>query len=373
MKSRILVLFVLFTAAGSLAAQELTEKYLFHQNRIREYLIFVPEGYDPVEPAPLLFVLHGLGADKENMLGLRMNQYAGDKGYIIVYPDAILSPLGTAWNSGTILNANIDDVGFINALIDTVSAMYNINERRIYSCGFSMGGIMSHRLGCESGDRFAAIASMSGPLANSVINNCTPQRKIPVLYIHGTADETLAYSGNGLYATSAAMTTFYTWGEDNDCGYEIVMDSVPDTANAEYHVDRYTYAGCDEAAEVVHYRIWGWPHRWPLSGWNINASVEMVNFFERHELPDESNIPLTAPVQEGATWLQAGPNPVGNTLRISPAPGEVIHWRIYDALGKVVHTGNGPESLTTTFWTPGLYLLVAESGSGATATIRLVK
>jgi len=361
----LLVFSVLMMISGTdLAAQELKERYLFHDDIIREYLIYIPSTYNESEPAPLVFVLHGLGADKENMVGVRMNDMAEEFGYIVIYPDAILSFLGTAWNSGTILNTDIDDVGFITELIDTVSNTYNINDRRIYSCGFSMGGIMSHRLACEKSNLFAAIASQSGPLAKTVRDVCTPERPVPVLYIHGTADETLPYSGNVLYGTASAMNTFNRWGLNNDCGTDVEIYQVPDTANEDYHVERYTFTGCDPESEVIHYRIYDWPHRWPLFGYNINSTREMAHFFERHILPEADDIVLTPVIESIEEDLYSwGPNPFQHEFDIKLRPEFEGSWKIYSAGGQMVEQGNTSRTLNTELWQAGIYLLAVHKGN----------
>ena len=80
----------------------------------------------------------------------------------------------------------LDDVGFTNALMDTLISQYNIDQSRIYACGMSNGGYMSFLLGCQLSHRVAAIASITGSMTLSTFNNCNHQRPVPVLQIHGT-------------------------------------------------------------------------------------------------------------------------------------------------------------------------------------------
>ena len=44
------------------------------------------------------------------------------------------------WTAGS----DVDDVDFINTIIDWVSGEYNIDQERIYSTGMSNGGFMSY-------------------------------------------------------------------------------------------------------------------------------------------------------------------------------------------------------------------------------------
>ena len=358
MKRLFLLLFCGCLLSITAFSQTLEERYLFHDDLIREYLIYVPSTYDVGVAAPLVLVMHGFGSNKENMLGVGMNDFAETTGYIVAYPDGVIGAFGSAWNNGMILNTDIDDMGFLNALMDTIINTYNINERRIYSTGFSMGGVMSHRLGCESGNRMAAIASMSGPLAMSIRDNCVPQRKMPMLHLQGTSDDVLAYWGSALTATTGAMNTFHTWANHNECEGEVIIEQVPDTADEEYHVERYTYSDCDENYEVVHYRIYDWPHSWPRSRFNINATKEMVDFFERHEIPDEQVV-LDAEDVIATEALRPGPNPFHNHIDLHLLQADSIdpRWFIYSADGRLMKQGSSTDRLDTSEWPNGLYII----------------
>ncbi len=56
------------------------------------------------------------------------------------------------------MDKQVDDLGFISALLDTLMADYPVDPRRIYATGMSNGGKMTHRLGIERASRFAAVA-----------------------------------------------------------------------------------------------------------------------------------------------------------------------------------------------------------------------
>src|SRR3972149_6035846 len=82
---------------------------------------------------------------------------------------------------------NVDDVGFVRALIDELATLINIDPGRVYATGFSNGAIMVYRLACELSDRIAAI----GPVAATQILDdqeaCHPGRSVPGLHFTGTA------------------------------------------------------------------------------------------------------------------------------------------------------------------------------------------
>src|SRR5262249_16066501 len=103
----------------------------------------------------------------------------------------------------------VDDVAFIAALIDHIEATDQIDPNRVYVTGFSRGGMMSYRLGCELGSRIAAIAPVAGNMATfdgSARNTrCMPVRPVSVLAIQGTADARVPFQGGS--GSMPALTT----------------------------------------------------------------------------------------------------------------------------------------------------------------------
>ena len=93
----------------------------------------------------------------------------------------------------------MDDVGFINALLDEIASEYCIDPKRVFATGMSNGGFMSHRLGCELATRFAAIAPVAGVLGIPV-ESCTPPRAVPIIVFHAPATR--------LCPTTAACPSF---------------------------------------------------------------------------------------------------------------------------------------------------------------------
>src|SRR5262249_61471905 len=83
----------------------------------------------------------------------------------------------------------IDDVGFVRAMLDDIDSKLCVNKKMIFSAGFSNGGMLTHRLACSASDRIAAFAAVSGPLVSTP---CTPSPPLPLLHLHGTADQTVA-------------------------------------------------------------------------------------------------------------------------------------------------------------------------------------
>jgi polyhydroxybutyrate depolymerase len=144
-----------------------TNGTLVSSGKQRNYLLYVPESYDPSKPTPLVISLHGLIQRPANQMKLtHWNDLADRYGFIVVYPSGTRFPL--RWNAGGSYGADTDpaqDVAFISDLIDQLESEYNIDSARIYANGLSNGGGMSFVLSCELSERIAAVGLVAGAYA----------------------------------------------------------------------------------------------------------------------------------------------------------------------------------------------------------------
>ncbi|TCJ11553.1 esterase [Parasulfuritortus cantonensis] len=167
--------------------------------RLRDYAVHLPNGRRPTAPAPLLLVLHGgNGASAETMMARYRFDEIGDRaGVIVVYPQGV----DRQWNDGRNAsfrrgrdNADVDDVGFVRALIDVLVRDLPVDRQRIYVAGMSNGGMMTYRLGIELGDRLAGIAAIIANVPANLIGR-TPAAPLPVLIMNGTDDPVVPWNG----------------------------------------------------------------------------------------------------------------------------------------------------------------------------------
>lgn len=164
----------------------------------RTYKVQLPKNYNNQKNYPIIFVLHGY---HHEILG--MPEYSGfdkfvDKDCIIIYPHGLKEENGVNyfWNSGGALAQNyggIDDVKFIEDLIDKLPNKYTINRDRVFIVGHSNGGMMSYRLAMELSHKITAMANVAGSM---MFNNFTPKFPVPILHIHGTEDTAVPLSGS---------------------------------------------------------------------------------------------------------------------------------------------------------------------------------
>lgn len=280
---------ILLLASRSILHAEIQNNSFEFDGRLRNYMVYLPNNYTGGTNFPLVIHLHSGGwTAQQDMNYTKLNQVAENNGFIVVYPSAI----DMRWNSGGRPAPDVDDVGFINALIDIMSSRYSIDRERIYACGYSRGGFMAHTLACQLGHRIAAIASVAGVISTSVADSCRPLSTMPVLHIHGTADTWVSINGaSGFY--SADQTISY-WTGFNDCG-QVDTAMLPDLDPTDgCTVEKTTYTNCSDNSNVVYYKVIDGGHTWPGAGppgyaagrtnQDFDASAEIWNFFKNHKL-----------------------------------------------------------------------------------------
>jgi polyhydroxybutyrate depolymerase len=285
---------LLFVSQSTLHAQIERGSFDFDVH-LRNYMVYLPKNYTGTINFPLVICLHPYGWTARHMMDYtKLNQVADASDFIVVYPSGIPN-----WNSGIGDNPSyptpdVDDVGFINALIDTMSNNYSIDIERIYACGYSNGGAMAYRLACQLSHRIAAIASVSGIISVSTVESFNPVRPVPVLQIHGTSDTIVPINGStGSYPYSVDQTLSY-WTSFNDCvqaDTTILTDLDPTDSCT---VEKISYTNCSDNSNVVYYKVINGGHTWPGAGppgfsagntnQDINAGVEIWNFFKNYKL-----------------------------------------------------------------------------------------
>ena len=279
-------------------SQTVTEEFIVHDGLSRSYILYVPASYDGTQSVPLVLNLHGYTSNSgQQMIYSNFYTIADTEGFILVHPLGTNDINGDAfWNSDlSIYSMDVDDVSFLNTLIDLISSNYNINTDRIYSMGMSNGGFMSYTLGCVLSDKIAAIASVTGSMTEAQIDFCDPQNEIPVMQIHGTADPTVLYEGSSLgFEIESIDNVVSYWVNVNGCNTEPVVNNVPDInlldlCNAEH----YVYSNGTNNSSVELYKIINGGHTWPgaaipLFGNNtnqdFNASEKIWEFFNKYDL-----------------------------------------------------------------------------------------
>ena len=255
---------------------------------LRNADVHVPEKYDPSAPTTLVLNFHGFGSNsfQEALLSL-MNDASDERGFIVAYPNGTVNSWNAGLCCGTAASLAVDDVAFTAALIDELSKAYCIDPKRIFATGMSNGAFLSHRLACEMSDKIAAIAPVAGVLGIP-FEDCEPERKVPVMHFHGTADLLVPYEGGGVSLFPSVDDSIARWREIDGCGaaLEVTFDQ-GDTQCV-------SPKDCADGAEVILCTIDGGGHTWPggtpvpslgVTSTDIDATAQMLDFFEKHPLP----------------------------------------------------------------------------------------
>jgi polyhydroxybutyrate depolymerase len=288
----------------------------------RRSLIYIPRGYDPARPTPVVVVFHGGGGNPESMVAFSgLNDKADDAGFIVVYPYGTgrLPNRLLTFNGGNCcgyaMDNTIDDVGFVRAMLDDLATVANVDANRVFATGMSNGGIMAYRVASELADRFAAIAPVGGPMGTET---CNPSRPVAVMHFHGTADANAPFNGGqgvGHPLTNvrpvflSVQHSLDQWIKANGCAPPPEVVQLPDAAADGMTVKRTTWGGGNDGAEVVLIEITGGGHTWPgrdppldrlgPSTKDISANDMMWEFFQRHAWKPE-NAPAAKPGADGA-------------------------------------------------------------------------
>ncbi len=188
----------------------------------RMFIIKLPANYDANKAYKLVFTWHYLGGSAAGIARGYYGLEAMSQGSaIFVSPEGI----DAGWS-----NSGGRDVNFAKAMVDKFKADYCIDEGRVFSTGFSYGGIMSNTVGCAMGDVFRAIAPMagSGPRAGRCVG------KVAAWITHGSADGTVSFA--------SGQASRDHWRMSNGCTTET---EAPDANGC------VTYKGCAAGHPVV--------------------------------------------------------------------------------------------------------------------------
>ena len=226
----------------------------------RSFILRIPDGYSNARPYRLIFGYHWRGGTMNDVAsggssGTAWSYYGmqqqSNNSAILVAPQGI----GNGWP-----NTNGQDIAFVRAALAWMNANYCIDQARVFSVGFSYGGIMSHTIACEMSDTFRAVAPMAGARFGRS-NNCLTH-PIAAWMTHGTMD-TSSSGGVDFSAGESARDRVVTL---NHCTTTTAaVDPSPCVA----------YQGCD-AGYPVHWCPHPGAHTIPSF-----AAAAVANFFNQ--------------------------------------------------------------------------------------------
>lgn len=276
----------------------------------RHYLLTIPKRYNGRTRTPVIINLHGADDTSARQNAMTdMPPAAGRRGYIVVAPDALTSTVKTAnvaidgglWNivpsftepvasttTSVAVEANmsqVDDVVFLNGLLDSLERQLCIDPHREYATGMSAGAAMTTWLSCQPKQRFAAVAPVSGV---NMPKYCPGNHLPPLVTFHGDADPAMPYTGNTVVGIALGVPTVDT-RLNEIAGKEHCSTSPSETDIASDVVHRVWK--CPPGSAVELYKIHGGGHAWPGAATagslgratqSINATNLILDFFAKH-------------------------------------------------------------------------------------------
>ena len=373
LKTHIIAVIVLCSPALSDAQYD----SIFHEGLYRTYLLHLPTEYAAHDTFPLVIAMHGGFGSAYNIQNQsQLSEKADEENFVVVYPEGVkggvlnIRTWNAGWCCGFASDSDIDDVGFIEALMDTLIKQYSIDINRIYATGMSNGGFMSYRLACELSGRIAAIAPVAASMS---LAGCTPARVMPIIHFHSYIDSSVLYEGgigNGIsgHYNSPLDSILNVWASFNGCTF--LNDTIIN--NNQYTFVQWTSCTCGAA---IHYYITqDGGHSWP--GGNptpvgdpvsdyVNATDLMWSFFQQHSL--HCGITSFNEVHDNPNGFVLFPNPTDGIMHIrEPESLPAYTVTVYNPLGQVIEILVNNKTINLTGQPTGIYCVSIQTRDNIT-------
>lgn len=383
MRRVILICFVAILSSNLNA--QITDS-IFWDGKQRTYKFFLPTSYTGTQKIPMIISLHPSFSNADNHMNAAKWQLIGDTAnFISVYPNGTSNqPSSTnfSWNAYNLsTGSSADDVGFLNALIDSMITNYAVDTCRIYISGFSNGAWMSWRMMCDFTNRFAAVAPLSGswkygkdgfcdhggcngstipgtnPPSQEATMNCTPSKRMPYMYYRGT---------NEVNLTDRAITDpngIYFWSRHNGCDTIPTVDTI--TSNGD-QIIRERYLNCQDSTETIIMNVVGNSHTWHAS-----ATNEFWKFLRKY-----NKCAVTTGISNilNNKELKIYPNPANTILFIKTEDNSLSQYQIYNSIGQMLKQGKLTENSVDVSGLPkGIYFIQLNFKNGQMFNLKFIK
>lgn len=257
----------------------------------RLYRIDLPARADG---APVILALHGGGGSADQFARASgLSAPANRQGYAVIYPEGT-GRAGT-WNGGYCCGAaqrnRVDDVAFLDAVIADAIRRFGLNPARVYLTGMSNGSIMAETYAALRPAKVRAVAGVAGTMDT---RRFKPAGQVPLLHIHGTADDMVPYEGGkggssltrtdfaSVASVEAAFLAPYAMLARTEREIDPVQDGM--------RVIERNYTDAKGVTQLRIQTIVGGGHAWPGSRraarqggtLDIKANAEILRFFAEH-------------------------------------------------------------------------------------------
>jgi polyhydroxybutyrate depolymerase len=269
----------------------------------RRYSIYVPP-FTNANPHPALVSIHGGGGTAMLQAATsQLNQFAQQHNFYVVYLEGTgtIQTFNGGACCGTAQTQNIDDVLYVQSVLNDVEANFNVDANKEFATGFSNGGIMTHRLACTLSNRFAAVAAVSGGSGefDNALNRyytCNPARPIPILHIQAGNDRNYPFAGG--VGAGISSTNFYSidstiadWRTRNNVTPQVTLEQVTLTTTCYHYTTRADTSkpsapvtlckiNPPDVYDAVNQIVFGGGHSWPggMRSPSANSDVPVTDF-----------------------------------------------------------------------------------------------
>ncbi len=378
----IITIGILFIAILQSNSQRRFDVQFMVDGRMRESIIVLPSTPPPSGGYPVVFMLHGTSGD-----GLKFYNISGwkelgeEENFITVFPSALswcfvedgIEKHNTRWVNGNVLDYPcsgppqdyVDDVKFLKVLAKRIADTFPVNEKMIFSSGFSNGCSMIHKLAIDAGDVFAAVAGASSPLAEG--DSSKPVNRIPVWFIVGSLDDgfivppftELPFGGDSIlsYLKYPLYRALVCQGLSNE---------FTKTEKDSSHTYRFIKNLPGEISKPYFFTLLkGMTHEYP-NGENYPVSAPRIFWeFFKNSVTVNTEHPRNI-----SNKILALPNPSNDLIEISiPEYHGNYHWNLYDTQGNIRLNGNQANGelvqIKKSELGTGLYLFRVDLGTSA--------
>ena len=210
-----------------------------HQGTGLDYVTVVPDEYTEDSSYPLVIMLHGFGANMQDLAGLAPAINA--TGYVYACPNAPIpfqlgpNQTGYGWMTPRGEDAPEETANsekLLSDFFDTVFKQFNVSPGRALLLGFSQGGGMTYRCGLGRPDRFAALAALSATLPDQdeLAARLPEERTQPIFVAHGRYDQMIsedtAHSAKSFLESNGYRPEFHIYDMGHEISPQVLNDLV---------------------------------------------------------------------------------------------------------------------------------------------------
>lgn len=246
----------------------------------RSALVHLPPTEDGESPMAVVLVFHGGGGTAEGIERIsHFDSVADQNNFVAVYPQGYRKSWADGRGTTPAERAEVNNVGFVGALLDKLEQQHKVDKQRIFATGLSNGAFFSQRLGCDLSDRIAAIAPVAGTQGSNFAPSCQPAYPVSLLEIHGTDDPLVPYQGGVMHGRGgkssilSAEDVASNWAAIDGCSTSPTTNHVPDQVDDGTHLVIRVYPNCAANTAVELYEVDGGGHTWPGGEQYFSAAI----------------------------------------------------------------------------------------------------